>query len=67
MWSGALPDWFELEEPLIELVEFARMSPTFIATESSAVVAFLTVKPQTPQAAEIIASGFCAVLPAGAR
>jgi GNAT superfamily N-acetyltransferase len=53
----ALPQWFELEGGLLELVEAARTSPTFIATEEGADVGFLTLKRQTPRAAEIIAMG----------
>ena len=53
----ALPQWFELEEGLVDLVEAARKSPTFIATVDGGDVGFLTLKPQTPYAAEIIAMG----------
>lgn len=53
----ALPQWFELEGGLLELVEAARTSPTFVATESGADVGFLTLKAQTRQAAEITAMG----------
>jgi GNAT superfamily N-acetyltransferase len=53
----ALPQWFELEGGLLELVEAARTAPTFIATEEGADVGFLTLKAQTRQAAEITAMG----------
>ena len=53
----ALPDWFELEGALLELVEAARTCPTLIATEEGADVGFLTIKAQTRQAAEITAMG----------
>jgi GNAT superfamily N-acetyltransferase len=53
----ALPQWFELEGGLLELVEAARTSPTLIATEEGADVGFLTLKAQTRQAAEITAMG----------
>ena len=49
----ALPQWFELEGGLLELVEAARTSPTLIAAEEGADVGFLTLKAQTRQAAEI--------------
>jgi GNAT superfamily N-acetyltransferase len=60
----ALPQWFELEGGLLELVEAARTSPTFIATEEGGDVGFLTLKPQMPYAAEITAMG---VLPSWHR
>jgi GNAT superfamily N-acetyltransferase len=60
----ALPHWFELEGALLELVEAARASPTFIATEEGGEVGFLTLKAQTRQAAEITAMG---VLPSWHR
>jgi GNAT superfamily N-acetyltransferase len=53
----ALPQWFGLEEPLRHYVQAARTLPTFIATENSAGVGFLTLKPQTPVASEIFALG----------
>lgn len=57
MVMRALPQWFELEEPLVEFAEAARTSPTFIAREEAGVVGFLTLKRQTPRAAEILAMG----------
>ncbi len=53
----SLPQWFELEEPLVELVEAARSLPTFIAKEGSSIVGFLTLKQEMPEAAEIVAMG----------
>jgi N-acetylglutamate synthase-like GNAT family acetyltransferase len=57
MVMRALPQWFELEAPLRDLIETARTSPTFIAKNDSGVVGFLTVERRTPQAAEITAMG----------
>jgi GNAT superfamily N-acetyltransferase len=53
----ALPQWFGLEESLLDYVEAARTVPTFVANEDSAKVGFLTLKPQTAHAAEILAMG----------
>ncbi len=53
----ALPQWFELEEPLLEYVEAARTLPTFVAVEQSVDVGFLTLEAHTPEAAEIVAMG----------
>jgi GNAT superfamily N-acetyltransferase len=53
----ALPDWFELEGALLELVQAARTSPTFIATEEGGDVGFLTLSSRTQEAAEITAMG----------
>jgi ribosomal protein S18 acetylase RimI-like enzyme len=60
----ALPQWFGLEQSLLDYVEAARTLPTFIAEEDSVHVGFLTLKLHTPQAAEILAMG---VLPAAHR
>lgn len=53
----ALPQWFGLEEPLRAYVEAARVLPTLVATVDGVDVGFLTIKEQTPEAAEILAMG----------
>jgi GNAT superfamily N-acetyltransferase len=53
----ALPEWFGLEQPFRDYAQAARTLPTFVATENSAGVGFLTLKLQTSAAAEILAMG----------
>jgi GNAT superfamily N-acetyltransferase len=53
----ALPDWFGLEEPLLDYIQAARELPTFVATEDDAPVGFLTLKQQTAETQEILAMG----------
>jgi GNAT superfamily N-acetyltransferase len=60
----ALPEWFGLEESLLEYVEAARTLPTLIASEARRDVGFLTIKQHTAGSAEILAMG---VLPARHR
>jgi ribosomal protein S18 acetylase RimI-like enzyme len=53
----ALPEWFGLEEPLLQYVEAARTLPTLIASEAMHDVGFLTLKQHTAGSAEIVAMG----------
>jgi len=53
----ALPEWFGLEEPLVEYVEAGRTLPTLIVSERTREVGFLTIKHHTSEAAEILAMG----------
>jgi ribosomal protein S18 acetylase RimI-like enzyme len=53
----ALPQWFGLEEPLLEYVQAAKRLPTLIASDGPLSVGFLTIKQQMPQSAEIVAMG----------
>lgn len=53
----ALPEWFGLEEPLLEYVEAARTLPTLVAAEGRRDVGFLTIRQHTPVSAEILAMG----------
>jgi ribosomal protein S18 acetylase RimI-like enzyme len=53
----ALPEWFGLEESLLQYVEAARTLPTLIASEATRDVGFLTIKQHTPGSAEILAMG----------
>ena len=53
----SLPEWFELERPLRDLVEVARAMPTFVAKDESIAVGFATLRPQTRDTIEIIAMG----------
>jgi GNAT superfamily N-acetyltransferase len=53
----ALPEWFGLEEPLLDYVQAARELPTLVAIEDDAPVGFLTLKQQTADTHEILAMG----------
>jgi GNAT superfamily N-acetyltransferase len=53
----ALPEWFGLEEPLLEYVAAARRLPTYIASVDGRDAGFLTLERHTPAAAEIHAMG----------
>jgi GNAT superfamily N-acetyltransferase len=53
----ALPQWFELEEPILEYIAEAALLPTFIASSGGEDVGFLTLKPYAATAAEISAMG----------
>jgi GNAT superfamily N-acetyltransferase len=53
----ALPEWFGLEEPLLDYVQAARTLPTLIASEATGDVGFLTIKQHTAGSAEILAMG----------
>jgi len=51
----SLPDWFGIEESLLEYVEDARTKPTYLAVESRSgeVVGALLVTTHNPESAEI--------------
>lgn len=53
----ALPEWFGLEEPILDYVAQAALLPTFIASNGREDVGFLTLKPYETSAAEISAMG----------
>jgi GNAT superfamily N-acetyltransferase len=53
----ALPQWFELEEPILDYIAEAAHLPTFIASNGSEDVGFLTLRPYAATAAEITAMG----------
>jgi GNAT superfamily N-acetyltransferase len=53
----ALPQWFGLEQPILDYIEAARRLPTFVATADETDVGFLTIEPQTPVASEVLAMG----------
>jgi GNAT superfamily N-acetyltransferase len=53
----ALPEWFGLDEPLRAYVHDASTLQTLVARATRGAVGFLTFKPQTVAAAEIIVMG----------
>ena len=53
----ALPEWFGLEEPILDYIAEAAVLPTFIASKEAEDVGFLTLKPYEATAAEITAMG----------
>ena len=52
-----LPQWFGLEQSLVDYAQGARTLPTLLAREGSRDVGFLTLKPQTAAAFEISRDG----------
>lgn len=53
----ALPQWFGLEEPILNYVTEAARLPTFIASDPTGDLGFLTLKAYEGTAAEISAMG----------
>jgi GNAT superfamily N-acetyltransferase len=53
----ALPRWFGLEEPILDYIAQTAVFPTFIASDGSRDVGFLTLTPYETTAAEITAMG----------
>lgn len=49
----ALPEWFGIEESLLEYVEAARTKPTFLALDGMDPVGFLMVERHFPESAEV--------------
>jgi GNAT superfamily N-acetyltransferase len=60
----ALPDWFGIDESIVEYARAADELPTFIAEAGGRVVGFVTLKPTSPFALELHVMG---VLPAWHR
>jgi GNAT superfamily N-acetyltransferase len=60
----ALPEWFGLEDAILNYEREIEILPTFLARDGEAVTGFLTVKRHFPKAAEILVMG---VLPAAHR
>lgn len=57
----ALPDWFGLEDAVLEYIHSAGALPTWLALIHGEAAGFLTIKPHFPTAAEVYVMG---VLPA---
>jgi GNAT superfamily N-acetyltransferase len=53
----ALPDWFGIEESIIEYLKDIQTLPTFHATMNGKIVGFLAVRRHTPVSAEIHVMG----------
>jgi GNAT superfamily N-acetyltransferase len=53
----ALPDWFGIEEALIDYAKAAAQLPTLVARVDEIDAGFLTIKQHTPFAAEIYVMG----------
>ena len=53
----ALPQWFGLEEPILDYIAEAAIFPTFLASDGARDVGFLTLKPYEATAAEVSAMG----------
>ena len=53
----ALPDWFGIEESLVQYVKDADVMPTILAKDNDEVVGFLTIKKHFPETAEIHCMG----------
>jgi GNAT superfamily N-acetyltransferase len=49
----ALPDWFGIEQAIVDYARAADELPTFLAARGAETVGFLTLKPTSPQAIEI--------------
>jgi GNAT superfamily N-acetyltransferase len=56
----ALPEWFGIEQAIVDYARAADELPTFIAESKAGIVGFLTLKPTSPNA---IAVHVMAVLP----
>jgi GNAT superfamily N-acetyltransferase len=49
----ALPDWFGIEQALVEYARAAHVLPTFVAARGGETVGFLTLKPTSSDAVEV--------------
>ena len=52
-----LPEWFGLEDSLMEYVEAAKSTPTLLAMEGENVLGFLMIKRHFPESAEVACIG----------
>ena len=52
-----LPDWFGIEESLVQYVKDADVMPTMLAKDKDDVIRFLTIKRHFPDSAEIHCMG----------
>jgi ribosomal protein S18 acetylase RimI-like enzyme len=53
----SLPEWFGIEESIINYSSEIDQSPTFLAIESEQVIGFLSLKQHNPYSAEILVMG----------
>ena len=53
----SLPDWFGIEESLVQYVKDVNTMPTMFAKDDDVVVGFLTIKKHFPETAEIHCMG----------
>jgi GNAT superfamily N-acetyltransferase len=53
----ALPDWFGLEEAILDYERQIEKLPTFLARDGGQVVGFVTVKQHFPHSAELLVMG----------
>ncbi len=53
----ALPDWFGIEEAIVQYVKDIDGLPTWLAMDGSETAGFLAIKKHTPYAAEILVMG----------
>lgn len=49
----SLPEWFGIEQSIVDYARAADELPTFVAESDDEVVGFLTVKPTSPCAADV--------------
>ena len=52
-----LPDWFGIEESLVQYVKDADVMPTMLAKDNDIVIGFLTIKRHFPESADIHCMG----------
>jgi N-acetylglutamate synthase-like GNAT family acetyltransferase len=55
----ALPDWFGIEEAILEYEREIEHLPTFLARSNGQVIGFLTLKQHFSASAEILVMGVC--------
>ena len=53
----ALPEWFGIEESLVQYVKDAETMPTMLVKDGDAAVGFLTIKKHFPESADIHCMG----------
>jgi ribosomal protein S18 acetylase RimI-like enzyme len=53
----ALPEWFGLEEPILQYIKDAGTMPTMLAKDGARVIGFLIIKNHFPKSAEIHCMG----------
>lgn len=56
----SLPDWFGVEESIVDYIHSAGELPTWLALDGSEPVGFITVKQHFPQSAEVYVMGILA-------
>jgi len=49
----ALPEWFGIEEALVQYIRDTQLMPTWIAEEAGRIVGFVTLREHFPAAAEV--------------